>query len=580
MNIMLSGLADDFVDASRTDTETLLEARKHPFKAFELDNAVGVRSSVLKYILPLDDDFLKAIKVSVWRSHNAGQRIGRDWMAGGETKFETKPDSDGSWLSSDDLKPLNDVCTKWCSTTFFPDAFARVNMVVNMCRLYDRLRDLTNLKFDVCFKGGVMMRLVISEFLQNFAIEGRVRAEEYLGRFHALSLSDFDFEIVLHNHTPHESTVLRFLALDYAVLLWLMTRMQEEIYRSTENGLLHVKWDHDERVEVLRRHLQTEIDGFGKSHPLYKATVDRVVPQNADPSPPRGYKSKEGRGTTSPRRNVVIYKCDDTTCVLPASAYFEALGVRDTPTRVGRHLYCTLNTFIGEDEEKKREGHQLGLFHLSRIKHGFVMYYTTAKGEKRCDRLGGELIDLSQSHGTHHDQKRRDLYALAAHPYRRYSILGVDRRVVTLRSYSTHGFMADLKNQLHNGQDAPWENSDGSKVSKRVLRYVVFLFLHVLGPYVAGSMAKKMAAFQRVAACTTSVESLLSFRPTSVAAINDFVGQEVRTIRSAGKITRKTRAYVATLHRHVITLVACVEQPYRLYVDTKEADVVASQLVF
>jgi hypothetical protein len=578
---MLSSLADDFLNCDRTDRQELLHARKHPFRTFELQSAVGVRPSVLRYVLPLNDTFLKATKASISKSIKAGQRIGRDWMAGSETRIETKEDSDESWVSSDDLRPLNDVCTKWCSKTFFPDAFSRVNMVANVSRLYSRLRDLTNLKFDICFKGGVMMRLVLLEFLHNFAIEGRVKAEKYMSEFHALSLSDFDFEIVPHNHDSDESMILRFLSLDYAVLLWLMSRMQEEFFRPihSKSGLLYMKWDHDDKAEVLKCRLQEEIDGFEKSHPLYKAKVDRVVLQNADPSPPKGYKSKEGNETTSPRRNVVIYKCDGATCVLPASEYFAALGAKGIPTRAGQHLYCTLNTFIGEGEEKKRKGHQLGLFHLSRIKHGFVMYYTTAKGEKRCDRLGGEMIDLSQSHGTRHDQKRKDLYARVSHPYTSYSILGVDRQVVTLHSYSAHGFMMDLKSQLHNDADVPWE-SGSSKVSKRMLRYVAFLFLYVLGPYVPGSMAKKMIAFKHVAASTASVETLLAFQPTTVAALNGFVAQEIDTLRGAGKITSKIRAYVKTLHKHLSTLVACVEQPYRLYVDTGEADVAASQLLF
>lgn len=578
---MLSSLADDFVNCKRSDKQELLYARKHPFRTFELQSAVGVRPSVLKYILPINDTFLKATKASISKSFLAGKRIGRDWIVGSETRIETKEGGDDSWVSSDDLKPLNDVCTKWCSKTFFPDAFSRVNMVANVTRLYERLRDLTNLKFNICFKGGVMMRLVLLEFLHNFAIEGRVKAEQYMSEYHALSLSDFDFEIVPRNLGSDESLILRFLALDYAVLLWLMTRMQEEFSRPihSKSGLLYMKWDHDEYAEALKCHLQKEVDGFEKSHPLYKANVDRVVLQNVDPSPPKGYKSKQGKETTSPRRNVVIYKCDDDTCVLPASEYFAALGTNDIPTRVGRHLYCTLNTFIGEGEERKREGHHLGLFHLSRIKHGFVMYYTTAKGEKRCDRLGGEMIDLSQSQGTHHDQKRKDLYARVSHPYTNYSILGVDRHMVTLHSYSAHGFMMDLKSQLHNDADVPWESSS-SKVSKRMLRYVAFLFLYVLGPYVPGSMAKKMVAFKHVVASTASVETLLAFQPTTVAALNGFAGQEIDTIRGAGKITSKTRAYVKTLHKHLSTLIACVEQPYRLYVDTGEADVAASQLLF
>lgn len=579
---MLSTLADDFVRGDGSSPDDRLASRKYPYRAFELHAAVGVRPSALRYLLPLDDPFLKRVAASVARSPLAGQRLGRDWKGSGESRIETKESSDASWLSPDDLRPLNDVCTKWCSKTFFPDAFSRVDMVANVGRLYNRLRDLTKLKFDVCFKGGVMMRLVLLEFLQSLTTEGRVDAERYMNGFHALSLSDFDFEVVPRDHAPDEPAVLRFLALDYAVLLWLMARMQNEISSSSSGGggLLHIGWDRAERTAVLRAHLQAEIDGFDVSHPLHKARVDRVVLENEDADPPKGYKSKEGRATPAPRRNVVIYKCDDTTCVLPAARYFRALGVEGVPVNAGRHLYGTLNTFIGEGEAKARKGHQPGLFHLSRIKHGFVVYYTTSKGERRCDRLGGELIDLSQSHGTRGDRKRREFYERVPHPYTSYPIVGVDARVVTLQSYSAHGFMEDLRTQLHGDADVPWESSS-SKVSKRLLRYVAFLFLHVLGPDVPGAASKKLAAFRAATDATASVEALLSFRPaTGVDAVNDFVRQEARTVREADRVTAKTRTYVRTLHKHLRKLVACYERPFRLYLDAGEADVVASQLLF
>ena len=62
------------------------------------------------------------------------------------------------WVTNEQLKPLNDVCTKWCTNKYFPDAFSRVNMVASVIRLYDRLRDVTGLKFNIVFKGGVMIK--------------------------------------------------------------------------------------------------------------------------------------------------------------------------------------------------------------------------------------------------------------------------------------------------------------------------------------------------------------------------------------------------------------------------------------
>ena len=289
----------------------------------------------------------------------------------------------------------------------------------------------------------------------------------YMDGYRALSLSDFDFEMVLRDHDLDESSVLRMIGLEHFGLVVADGAFESQYRVDATHGLLSMSWNSLEQSIFLRTYLQQEIDSLASSHPLHGATVDRVVLQNADPNPPKGYITQHGASTPSARSNVVIFKCGTETCVLPAAQYFRDLGVRGVPCQVGAHLYLFFNTF-GRGEQPVRKGHQPGLFHLSRIKHGFVMYYTTARGDKHFTRLGGEILDLSQSHGVRGDLKRRDLYRQVPRPYQRYPILGVDTRDATLYSYSIHGFLSDLKNQVHNTLEEPWK-SKNPKMSKRML---------------------------------------------------------------------------------------------------------------
>eukprot|EP00966_Prymnesium_polylepis_P181151 4195988-Prymnesium_polylepis.1 len=92
-------------------------------------------------------------------------------------------------------------------------------------------------------------------------------------------------------------------------------------------------------------------------------------------------------------------------------------------------LEANKSTYIGDEKkegEAIRSEYLRGVFHLARIKHSFVVYYTTRPGKKCCDRLGGEMIDLSQSHSIQRDMMKRAMYDTLKNPYREYPILGVD----------------------------------------------------------------------------------------------------------------------------------------------------------
>lgn len=535
---MIEALARDFRKGVVHEGR-LRKALEDPYEAFALHEAVGVRPSVLQYELPLDDDFLRSVQRDAWRSKDAGKRVGREWLPRDARAVQTEEEAAQHWVGFEALRPWNDVCTKWCTRQYFPDAFSRVNMVANVIRLYDRLAEVTPLRFRIVFKGGVMIRLVLLEFLNNLPLAARAKAVAHLESEKALSISDFDFEIVPDNHDPSPDLIHRYFLTDYAVLLWLQHQMQREVARGYDPrraGLLFLDWDEAKATEELKQYLQEATDALDATSPLHKARIDHVFIGDTVAKPPRGYRAQNGDAAPPPRRNNFIFDCDDTKCVMPAAKGFAEFGVRGVPTACGgARFYATLNTYIGEDAARQRPEHLRGLFHLARIKHAFVVYYTTKRGEKRCDRLGGEMVDLSQSHGPGRDELRAFLYAQVKAPYQTYPILGV--KDVALHSYSVEGFLYDHMTMLYHTEEAP---HNVNKAGKRAARYVAFFFAHVLGPHVPGTQAAKLRALGALARWTDDAPLR-----TGIPAVNAFAARARGTHRRHRAALRK---HLAALH--------------------------------
>ena len=303
---MLASIVRDF-QAGVVDPEKIRKVQTDPFRYLHLADAVGVRPSVLRYRLPIDDERLRNMARDVRRSRDAGRRIGVDWMPRDARVVEKKEESDDHWVTNEQLRPLNDVCTKWCTRVYFPDAFARVNMVANVIRLYDRLRDVSGLRFNIVFKGGVMIRLVLLEFLNDLPLEARLRITEHLQKHRALSISDFDFEIVPDNHKSADDEIHRFFLLDYAVLLWLQRRMQQEVERG-KSCMMSLEWSEEDERRTLQDALQAEVNTLPSDSPLYRARIDHVVLGDTASKPPTGYRTRSGRTSPAPRRNALYLR--------------------------------------------------------------------------------------------------------------------------------------------------------------------------------------------------------------------------------------------------------------------------------
>ena len=539
--------------AGHTPSAALVRhAQTDGYRAFGLQAIANTRPSPLRYALPLDDAYLKRVARQVAASRYAGKRLGLEWVPDKRTELRA---NDDVWVTREELKPLDDVCTKLVTRKYFPDAFARLNMVVNVARLYDRLAQLGGTDAEIVFKGGVAIRLVLLECLHDLPHAARRHAIEYLSAQKALGISDFDFEMVVPHGgkkaDPSEDAVHRMYAVHYAVLLWLMQKMEHEARRGHGEGLLRLDWDRDAAAEELRVMLQSEVQGLDAAHPMRGATIDRVVVGGHVDAPPKGYATKGGRPAPTPRRNLFLFRNGkkeegkgEDIAVATAADVFAAMGVDAVPTRAGRDFYATTNSYIGEGETAQREGHLLGLFHLCRIKQTFVMYYTTRDGHQRCDRLAGEMVDLSMSHGRG-DAARRTLYADVAHPYREYPLLGVAD--TSLRSYALQGFLFDHRLMLHHKDVPPWEVV---KAEKRQARYAAFLVASVLAEE-AGGWERKRAAIRALADRTRTRAALCSAPPlrTGVPLVDAFAAREAAALRAASPIA--SRGYLETLHAHL-----------------------------
>lgn len=554
--------------------QSIQNIARNPYEALQLDDASRLGATVIRYKLKLDDDFLRRVYKSIFESRLAGKRVGRTWIPK-TAKMIPKSMSDDSWVTNDDLAPLNSACTKWCTRLYFPDVYYRITMIANVIRLYDRLQEVTGLRFRIIFKGGVMIRLVLYEFLNYLSVAGRERALEFLNAHNALSLSDFDFEIVPNNHTPEESLVHRYFLLDFAVLLWMQNAMHKEVKRGSSK-LLNSDWNADEKLKELKKSLQAEIDRLPSSAKLHGAEINRVVLGDTDPSPPKGFHTATGSSTASPRKNVFIFDCEDTKCVLSADDVFDELGVdmKRVLTRSDQ-FYATLNSYIGEEDSGRpvRKSHRPGVFHLARIKQAFVVYYTTRDGNKCCERLGGEMIDLGQSSGEK-DRLRQGLYATVnGDAYCDYAFTGM-----VVRSYTMEAFYADHVGMLYHTNKEAWQ---AEKLEKRIVRCSTFFVAHFFSANVKGSAALKLDVMKSLVAYLNSEEKGKSAQwkpPTHVEAMDAFV-RYLQTQWKGAPASKRKSAF-RLIRGTVSVLIDGMRPPKELYLEISEADSLSSQLLF
>jgi hypothetical protein len=436
------------------------------YSKLELDKTEKVRPSLLSHVLTVDRSYVEHVKRQVQGSPVSGERIGTTWTPQGTNVIRPRADDD-VWVSREDLRPLDDVCTKFCTFKYFPDAFSRVTMVINVLRLFSHVSQ-PGVDTKVVFKGGVMQRILLLELLHDLPPEAKEIMLRHLGKHKALSISDMDFEIVageVSDEKLHRITLVSFL-----VMTWLQHQLNLELHGQVRPRLLNREWDAVRGQEELKEMLQRQIQDLPETHPLHGSTVDGVtVFPNAPPNN-WPHRTKSGKVQPKPRTNLFIFKCSDGEhCVADAKTVLRRMGVHIPlmETSLTAPLYTNMNLYIGEGTVRSRKDHLLSMFHLVRIKHSFTMYYTTKYGEKRVDRLAGEMIDMSQ--GTPYDENKIRMMTVLKNPYQQYPVLG--GKGTKIHSYSMTGFFLDILHTLHHSDTEPW---NANKLQKRQSRYVSF----------------------------------------------------------------------------------------------------------
>ena len=477
-------------------------------------------------------------------------------------KIEDKNESDDRWATSTQLKPLNDACTKWCTATYFPTAQHRINIVINVILVFEavtRLLPPDFPSFHIVFKGGVMIRLLLREFVSMQSVRASVALSRYMKEHRAFSMSDFDFEIVPDDHNLSPSQTHKMSYLNFSCLSWIEGILESELEKR-KSDTMNLEWEESEKLEELKVTLQECVDGEDIAHdsPLKGSRIDAVTFPGAPG--PKGYATRSGKAFASPRQDVLIFDCEGSKCISPSAEFLQKLGWDSVcrPRKRTNKLYATLNTYIGKDAKKERDDHLRSMFHLSRIKHGFVVYYRTKSGEQRIDRLGGEIIDLSQSHGTHSDETRSWIYdQMTRDAYRDYPILGVKR--MDLRSYTPQGFFYDHHAMIFHSENIPWK---ANKIEKRLLRYACFLVMHVLSADVKGRREDKLSSLLRLVENTSSVKAIQMKRKFSVPEIQLVAETLRRTVGKAGYgHLRASSMFLKMLHTHLSKLVTACESP-------------------
>lgn len=512
------------------------------------------------YSIPLDDDLLRHVARSIARSPLAAKRLGREWLAG-ESLVINKRSNDETWITREELRELDEVCTRFTTKRFFPDAYTRVNMIINIIRVYDHFAKITRQPYRIVFKGGVMIRLKILEFINDLNVDVRYDALDYVSEQQkAVGLSDFDFEIVPTDPGQSEAETRRQVLINSAVLLVIRRHIEQQMYHTSAGNaeagakLIDNEWDYAEAEQELRGMLRQRVASLPSTHPMSGCTVDHVHIRHPRRDPPSlQHTTRFGRRYPSERENICVFKCvefgRDHTCIASMRDVLSELGcdqrILDLATTESGCLYNTTNHHIGEHAPRSRPGAMRSNFHLSRIKHSFILYYTTKTGERRVDRLSGELIDLSQSHGGTDDEIHAQLYADLPNPYTEYRIPQSDD---TIRSYTIGGLLHDLQDVLHRGDTLPWQNAKGPK---RVMRYAFLLVMQVMRQH--EDLTVKTRALRRLVSYLEDPEAVRArrMRPSGFADIDRFAAHEHASLGMADPKQSDVHAYFASIRQHL-----------------------------
>lgn len=519
----------------------------------------------------IDDAFLVNVANEVRRLPLSSKRLGRDWLPS-KASTVNKNVNDDQWIAREHFRDLDDVCSHFTIRRFFPDAYTRMNMLIHVIRVFDRVAKVARIPYRIVFKGGVMMRLQLLEFLHDLHIDVRYEIIEYVSDAQgAVGVSDFDFEIVSDDDAQTEMETWRQVYLNSIYAMALSRYLEEHMYAMEHDPgerqkLLDNTWDHAEGEHELRDELRTAVENLSPDHPLHGATVDHVhIRHPHRPPPVLEHRTRFGRYFPVARDNIAIFKysergardATDDVFVAPMHEVLYTMGCSkatvDTAIAKTGCLYVTTNMHIGEHAAQQHTHSLSSNFHLTRVKHAFVLYYTTKSGKKCVDRLSGEIIDLAQSHGPQHDQMRRHLVENVSRVYRDYPVLGTTD---VIRSYTLEALIHDVQDVLHRGRTPPWENP---KITKRLTRYALLLVLNVMNG--EESMVTKLNSLDGLLRYVSTPHTIANRRMVRcrLSVVNAFADHEHMSASQHG-ISSRAITYYTQLKEYLARIVSIIEK--------------------
>ena len=573
---LIQRLREDFL-SKHVDEEALWRCRQREYEAYGLADAEGALPKVLLYDLPISVNWMQNLHGSVSSSSKAKRRLGDDWLPFGRNKPLRKDDLDTSWVSKEELNPLNDACTSF-ARALLPASDGPRHLRPERLPSLQQVRSHTIAAQPAAahVQGGRGAPVRDGRVSAELPVEQRAMGFRYLQKHGALNISDFDFEIIRKQKVADPGETHAMILETYAVLLGLQKAMAVEV-RLRQTGkrmhrLMNTRWEAQQVQDELKGRLQAVVDKLPDGHSLAGASVDTVFLSDVVPPEERErwgrYAARNGEWHPPRRDSVFIFSCGaEKRCVESARDVFEALGIPNVSNEYSSPFYSTCNTYIGEDvfDERNHDEKKSTLFHLSRIKHAFVFYYTDRHGKKRCDRLGGEMIDLSMTDERDEFkpwmQHRAETFYQAS-LYQEYAILGVPQKIYSL---SPHGFLLDLEKMIHHEINRAYK---ALKYEKRILRYCVFLVIVVMGPGTEGTLIKKLDALKALVRHTAAPMHFIGTRlHTGIPAVDHFAERERTTLRKMSVQTPEQGQaifkYVSTIHTHMGKVVSLVAEQDR-----------------
>ena len=453
---------------------------------------------------------------------------------------------------SDTTRTLNGIATDFSTLNFFGTVKTRlqlINLVVTTFNFFlEELRTIDPELFSeenvtLMFKGGVTLRLIIRELLNNFS--GDLEQIVFYNIHKSLKISDYDFELSSRKDTLTPEQMIKMNLLTYLVILALRNYViQHKLHFF--NFFRLKEGEQQKKIFSLKERLQDEIDNIDDADNFYSGVTIEHVQYGGEchKGPASGqfdspltdlekrslpqFKPKEELNTSPCRTDFALVIQENTFtgeapgCFITAKNLLKAYNLT-TPARVanlplysrseGSRFYATHNPQI-----YARVGVNTTQFNLNRIKYDFTLYCSRKNGELFRSSVVGEILDLS--HAGSEDRRKSFDPVFPSDKTRKYKFFGYD---LEFKSYSLAGFYQDLNSILF--PETNWQPWTDLKYKKRIYRIIYVCVLH----FFSVELDSDLTYLERLQYMNTIIDALQTNKTLTI---------QCRQCRSASLLTK------------------------------------------